>query len=190
MAAFALLAGLLPLSIHPAFACSCFEGTPEQQVSRADAVFTGTATIITITHAHAPLFSSDDPLEAVFQVETVYKGPLGDRAIVRTVANNVSCGYAFKPGQRYTVFAQSREGTLSTHLCSGNVVGSIDPARYSLQAGLHPEPAPQRLPITGRGTTLEPVAAAEQSPVILWIPLAVGLLSSLGGFLLLRRARP
>ncbi len=192
IAAFALLAGMLPLSVVPAFACSCFEGTPEHQASRADNVFTGTAVSITLTHARAPLFSSDDPLEAVFQVETVYKGRLTDLADVRTVASSASCGYEFQRGQRYTVFAQSRDGALSTHMCSGNVKGGIDPARYNLLAGVPPEPsAPQRLPVTGRGTTAE-LAAAQDSPVSPWVPLTIGLglLSVLGGFLLWRRERP
>ncbi len=191
IAALALLGGLLPFSTVPAFACSCTPGTPGGQGYGSDTVvFTGTAISVTITHPRAPLFSSDDPLEAVFQVETVYKGRLTERATVRTVASSASCGYEFQPGQRYTVFAQSRDGALSTHMCSGNVKGGIDPARNNLLAGVPPEPsAPQRLPVTGRGTSAEP-SAAQHGPVILWIPLAVGLVSALGGFLLWRRESP
>jgi len=142
-AALGLLAQI-PLGTLPASACSCVAGTLAETAARADLIFTGTVQHVRVSHPGAPLqFSSNDPVRADMLVDTVYRGEVPAQVTVGTVASGASCGFAFQPGQRYTVFARLQDDGLTTGLCSGNVRGPIDPAIYGLTAGVSPLPVAQ-----------------------------------------------
>src|SRR5436309_1256102 len=83
-----------------------------------------------------------DPVEVVFDVETVYKGTPTKTATVSTVASGASCGYEFIADRRYTVFASAHEGKLDSGLCQGTVEGPIDPQSYLLGSGYAPDADP------------------------------------------------
>ena len=99
-----------------AHACSCAiaPGSPAEELAKADAVFAGIATSV---KAHRKLFilpSSSDPVTVEFEVTHVWKGPLQGTLTVKTVRNEASCGYEFRKGEWYVVYARNGE----TGLCS------------------------------------------------------------------------
>jgi hypothetical protein len=120
-------ASLVPLSVRPAWACSCAQSTPRQVASRVAAVFTGTAASVPRVAGRA--------VAVDFEVDTVYEGPPGPRLTVHTAAQGAACGVVFRPNVRYTVFA-FRDHGLWANLCSPPVRGDIDPRRYGLTATL------------------------------------------------------
>ena len=103
----------------------------------ATLVFTGTVSRVEV-HSAPGVFSSIDPVEVVFDVETVYKGSTARTTTVFTNAGGASCGYDFMTGRRYTVFPWLLDGDLRAGLCTGNVEGAIDPQSYLLGSGYAP----------------------------------------------------
>jgi hypothetical protein len=91
---------------EPAWACSCAVGSSQEYADRADIVVIGTVTAVSETGIR-------------LAVESVEKGSLGDRAILKLSVHGDpnSCGYDFRAGARYRV--NSTDG--ATGLCSGNV---------------------------------------------------------------------
>src|SRR5438132_5230384 len=124
-----------------AFACSCAGVSKAQAARNVSAVFTGRVTSVTRPFAIGIpcTSSSEDPVVAVFEVETVYKGELPATTTTRTVIGGASCGYDFVPGKRYTVFATVGTNGLETNACRGNVEGAITPSEYELPAGHAPK---------------------------------------------------
>jgi len=100
---------LLLLLGYPAsaFACSC---GPQQSISEAfteaEAVFLGEVTSFEQGVAH-------------FKTERGWKGIFSNKLSVHTNPSPSLCGYSFKTGKRYLVYAFKRkDGTLTTFLCS------------------------------------------------------------------------
>lgn len=132
---------LVVFPASPCWACRCVEQSPAQHAANADVVFAGR-----VLSAEDP---SKDPglrVQATLDVETVYKGQAGDRAVVETPPGGpAACGVEFAKGERYTVFAYRNErGRLETNTCSATVPGPIDPAAFGLagsQAGSEPGPS-------------------------------------------------
>lgn len=58
----------------------------------------------------------------IFEVQTVYKGAIKSKTIsIETNSDGAACGYAFKVGQTYLVYAnQARNLNYRTGLCSRN----------------------------------------------------------------------
>jgi len=54
----------------------------------------------------------------VFQVTQVWKGPIADTLTVRTYPSGGMCGYQFKLGDYYLVYADERKGDLWTGICN------------------------------------------------------------------------
>jgi hypothetical protein len=100
-------------------------------------VFTGVVTSV----SGFPLglaCSSDAPVAATFDVETVFKGDVPRRITVHTIAGGANCGYTFKVGKRYTVFPSAGQSDkIYALVCGGEVEGAIVPADYGLPQG-HP----------------------------------------------------
>ena len=109
---FALAAFWLHDSAEEATACSCSPVTPAQAFDRADTVFTGSVKSLRVRRG---LFgqSSVDPATAEFEVTQVWKGPREETMTIKTVRSEVSCGFEFRQGLEYLVYA--REG--KTGLC-------------------------------------------------------------------------
>jgi hypothetical protein len=133
--ALAAVSAALAFAAPAALACSCIPFTKPDYARQATLVFTGTVTRVDL----GPFaFSSTNPVDVVFDVETVYKGAPTKTILVHTVASDASCGYYFQTGRRYTVFPWLQEGKLQAGLCQGNVEGPIDPQAYLLGAGYPP----------------------------------------------------
>ncbi len=102
------------------YACSCeFDYTPAAQFEYHDAVFRGE--VISKSGRHAQC----DPSRAFFResvvefkVDTVWKGEINETTYVTTNYHEETCGYPFKIGEKYIVYAYERDGELSVSLCS------------------------------------------------------------------------
>ena len=113
-------AAALLITIHAdrASACSCAaSGPPCQGYFQVDAVFAGTVTAISEVNDHG-----DDPLfeRRVVRLATqrAFRGVEGPTVDVFTGTGGGDCGYAFKTGEQYLVYAFRRQGRLTTGICS------------------------------------------------------------------------
>ena len=137
LVALAAMSAALAYAPSTALACSCVPFTKPAYAQQATLVFTGTATRVDV-HSGPLVFSSMDPVDVVFDVETVYKGAPTKTTTISTVASGASCGYEFQAGRRYTVFPSLRDGKLDAGLCQGTIEGPIDPQSYLLGSGYPP----------------------------------------------------
>lgn len=143
----AMTAGFTSLGGGPAWACSCAAGTPQEYVEWSDVVFTGTVAEVTREETGSGDLVGVGRVTAALAVETVYKGTVPGEASVVTAGESGACGYNFHEERRYTIFAsEGRRIDLTTSLCSGNVRGSIEPAKYGFESGQAP---PGGLAFTG-----------------------------------------
>ena len=125
-----LLATLCPAA---AFACTCIPpGSPEQEAARADHVFVGrvvsTRPVETLSWWRRLLVRvglSDPPEQQGWPEYTVsfrgveaLKGARAGQFTVRTSDSGGACGYPFKVGQRYVVYAHDHAGAPRAGICS------------------------------------------------------------------------
>jgi hypothetical protein len=110
--------------VRPALACSCAEPPPEVAYERAAAVFVGKVTSI-----ERPFFDwlgitrSGDRL-IHFAVTKRWKGLPTATAIVRAPLTGEACGYPFREGETYLVYAIG--GVVpTTGICAGTKEVSI-----------------------------------------------------------------
>lgn len=113
----ALLAGTLVITAGPAAACSCARLTPRQRVAEAAAVFTATATEVRLIEP----VDHGGKVTATLRADQVYKGEVGRVAEVSTRAQGPACGFPFRTGERYLIFAGADGDALTTSSCSGNL---------------------------------------------------------------------
>ena len=149
----AVAAFWLPASAEEAAACSCSPMTPAQAFDRADTVFTGRVAALGVRRG---LFgqSSIDPATAEFTVSQVWKGPQQETMTIKTVRSEVSCGFEFRQGLEYLVYA--REG--KTGLCDRTALtlrASDDLS--ALGEGWKPAPTSPTA-LTGRPTESSPLS--------------------------------
>lgn len=174
------IAGLWITNTRCVFACSCImPGTPQEEITRSDAVFSGKVTQLTPTKA----IDGTEAIKVSFEVGQVWKGQIPQELLVETSSSSASCGYSFESGKEYLVYAYSNEGQLSVGLCS----------RTALLAD-----AQQDVTALGQGTA--PVAAPEASPatassgqsnrtlMIVGGLVAVAAVAAIGGWRYTRRA--
>jgi hypothetical protein len=140
--ALAVISAAFAYAPSTALACSCVPFTKPDYARQATLVFTGIVTHVDVHSGWPIVFSSMDPVDVVFEVETVYKGAPTNTTTVSTTVGGASCGSEFQTGRRYTVFAWLRDGKLEAGGCQGNVEGTIDPASYLLGAGYPPAADP------------------------------------------------
>ena len=147
----ALLLGVAALGLHlsagPGHACSCNQMTPDEAFDRADTVFVGEVTSYRVRRGIFG-WSSIDPTTVKFTVSEVWKGPHQESLTIRSVRSEVSCGFEFKEGLTYLVYA--RDG--QTGLCDRTALSiraSEDLA--ALGSGWKPEP-----PVASRSDTPGP----------------------------------
>jgi len=114
--------------------------------------------------------SSADPVTVEFEVSEVHKGDVASRMTLTTAMDGASCGYAFKEGGRYLVFAADYGSGLTTSLCSGNLDLAV--AANPFSTGTAPRPAPPSEPGPG------PIVAGAGAVVVIAVAA-----------LLVRRAR-
>lgn len=114
----ALVMFLLGLGlVYPApdaFACSC-AGEPSDEVAlrRTAMVFTGTAT------DSVGAFLGGGSNAYGFEVDRAYKGEVRSDQWVNTGSGGGDCGYEFRLGERYAVFAHTEDGEgFYTSICT------------------------------------------------------------------------
>ncbi len=105
-----------------ASACSCAVGGSQKErvesgLSSSEAVFSGEVVDFE-KGAYSNLYG---PTETVsFRVSEVWKGPERETLEVSTPTQGTACGYPFKEGQEYLVYAYTGKQGLETDLCSQN----------------------------------------------------------------------
>lgn len=92
------------------FACSCSEPrSPSEAFQESTAVFTGK--VINVR--------SDDYSRTVqFDVDRAWKGVSQRTSTLATAGSDASCGYDFKEGTSYVVYAHGSKESLEASLCS------------------------------------------------------------------------
>jgi len=106
-------------------ACSCAGGaSPCQEYGRVAAVFVGTPIAVrTVARPSSPDQDELDywaPRRFTFSIETSFLGVASTEAEVSTGLGGGDCGYDFKIGQRYVVYAykSGKAGRLITSICT------------------------------------------------------------------------
>lgn len=109
-----VVALLVVVNIAPVFACECLpRGTPTEELNKAAAVFSGKVTATRIVQG-----DQFPEVEVTFDVSTVWKGLVSKTIIVKTADNSAACGYPFRAGEEYIVYAYGEEDDLQTGICT------------------------------------------------------------------------
>jgi hypothetical protein len=116
------LATLFVLALCPrrAVACECggAGSLPCENAFSVDAVFMGTAREVSTRKTPDSPFPRQ-VVVVVFTVERAFRGVQDAAVEVSTGLGGGDCGYAFKPGERYVVYAyRTNDGRLGTSICS------------------------------------------------------------------------
>ena len=101
-----------------ASACQCTMPVEKPTLAESSAVFSGEVVEI---DRPSPIKSGADLETDTFRVYEVWKGPEDRTLEVHTALMGASCGYPFKEGQEYLVYAYTGKQGLEVGLC-GNVV--------------------------------------------------------------------
>ena len=126
-----IIISTLVLETEPAYACSCvLPGPPDEELTNAAAVFSGRVIDI-VKPINFGSISSADPIKVTFQVQEVWKGSVSLTTTITTARSGASCGYIFKKGSEYIVYADGSENNLSVSMCSRTQ--PLDAAELDLQ---------------------------------------------------------
>jgi len=118
-AALLMLTILVLFPATKAYACSCASGTPKEKKERSAAVFSGK---VVQRNWLTKKIDNQRTRQYTFKVEKAWKGVDERRISVYSYDGDSStCGFAFKQGESYLVYAYESNGRLVTNLCSGNV---------------------------------------------------------------------
>jgi hypothetical protein len=121
VAAVALIAlALLALLPDCASACTCagFPGS-QRALEQSNAVFSGEVMDVEGGHTTRMFGWNVSSLKVTLRVSEAWKGPQQDTLEVSTPRDGATCGYAFKEGQEYLVYASGKEEPFEVDLCSG-----------------------------------------------------------------------
>jgi hypothetical protein len=109
------------------FACSCIvsnEQSTRKKIktayNQASAVFFGEVTEVN---------RQEGSVIVRFRVNSLWKGAAASEIIVRTAENSAMCGFNFKIGETYMVYANGADDALQTNLCTRTAASYTD-ARY------------------------------------------------------------
>jgi hypothetical protein len=120
------LTGLMLVPAGEAWACQCVpSGPPWQNAFQVDAVFAATVRSISALPDDAlPLRPGEARIPQTVRVEftdvVAFRGVQTPTVSVLTAGSSAACGYEFKPGTRYLVYASRAAGAkqLFTGICS------------------------------------------------------------------------
>ncbi len=105
------------------WACTCIRVPPEESFERSTAVFAGRVVEKEFSKSIPELilrgYSSADPVKVTFEVSEIWRGPDYKTIVLTTAVSEASCGYSFREGEEYLVYAYGKENRLETGLCSG-----------------------------------------------------------------------
>ncbi len=122
---------LVPFMAIAAQACTCSQAAPGKcpGLQEGDVVFAGTVTAIEdISYVAPKTDSSGPPVDIIasrltryhFHIDEKFAGPDGAEMDIFSGGDDGDCGYRFKQGEQYVVFAQQEaEGRLFATICSG-----------------------------------------------------------------------
>ncbi|MCQ6563801.1 hypothetical protein [Paenibacillus mendelii] len=175
---FGMWVAVVPVTVH---ACSCAQvPNIEDQLNRKTAIFTGKVVSLT-KPVQGEIQSSADPVEAQFEVKTVWKGEVGSQTAVYTALSSVSCGYeGFEVNKEYIVYAYGGPDRLETGFCEGTK--TLTSAQNDLKAlGTGYEPAkinakimiPQEAPLELSTMDTEPDNRLASNGIVLAISLSL-----------------
>jgi hypothetical protein len=99
-----------------ASACQCTMPAEKPTLADSEAVFSGEVVEI---DQPSPFKSGADLETDTFRVYEVWKGPEQETLEVHTALMGASCGYPFKEGQEYLVYAYTGKQGLEVDLCNG-----------------------------------------------------------------------
>ncbi|HKQ60183.1 MAG TPA: HEAT repeat domain-containing protein [Candidatus Polarisedimenticolaceae bacterium] len=103
-----LALGFLLVLHTPGRPCTCVESAPPlSAMAQADAVFIGRVVGQDDPSEASSVRSGGDPIEYRFELERVWKGVVRDPAIVVSERDGAACGFAFRVGNAYLVYASS-----------------------------------------------------------------------------------
>jgi hypothetical protein len=144
------------VSAPTAAACSILGPPSEEELfTQATLIFEG----VVLSHhdptAGSPLQSSGDPIVWSFDVDRVIKGSVNQPQEVQSPRSEASCGFEFRDGGRYRVFAWVFEGELRTSLGSGTRHAPLTTSTDTMAT----------LPMTTEGPVQNPLARVT-SPLV------------------------
>ena len=123
-----LLLGLILLLPASAGACTCVQLSIPHAYTEAVAVFSGQVAAIDLPPPVGGRGAFGDRMTVHFRVLRCWKGGIPDTVAVTTMLFDASCGYPFRDGESYLVFAgevpslyPNTDRLLRTSLCSGNL---------------------------------------------------------------------
>ena len=97
-----------------ASACSCMKMTPSEGLTSSYAVFEGE-----VTDIQKNLATRFGGLEVTLRVKRIWKGERQEEIKVHTAGSSAACGYGFKKGVTYLVYAVRDEADpMRVSLCS------------------------------------------------------------------------
>ncbi len=103
----------------PAEACTCVDPPPPLvALCRADAVFAGVVVGVRDPNGAPDAEESAEPVSYTIRVQSVWKGDVGDTAVVRTARLASQCGYPFRGDDAYLIYARRDSAGLTTNLCT------------------------------------------------------------------------
>jgi LPXTG-motif cell wall-anchored protein len=151
-----LIIGLVTLLPDCASACSCGGGAPFQVLAKgpdSTAVFSGEVLDVEEGPPTRMFGGMRLPSSKVsLRVSEVWEGPQRETLEVSTPIDGAACGYPFKKGQEYLVYAYGKEEPFTVDLCSQTKL--LSKANANLQVlGAGQRPGDEPLPDTG-GTSL------------------------------------
>ena len=121
----AVLGGVFVLSPQCASACSCaIESNPKERAKEAmsdsEAVFSGEVAEVKEGPPTKMMGMSGVRTSRVtLRASEVWKGPQRETLEVSTPRDSMTCGYPFKEGQEYLVYAYTGKQGLEVDLCNG-----------------------------------------------------------------------
>lgn len=152
IAAAGLVLAISAVPAAHAAACSCAQMVPAEALAASDAAFSGT--VVAASEAAVPadrgLPFGPGGVRYAFDVDGVAKGDVPASVEVLAGGDSAGCGMTFGTGERWLVFATAEGGSLSTHLCAGNVplaAGDEPPVSVATPEDIDAEEAGLAVPV-------------------------------------------
>lgn len=116
IAFFGLLGALWTVPACETGFCMCARNDVRTEFASSDAVFTGR--VLAISDPAVGSSYGWYPRRVTLRVDRAWKGVESDTVVVRTGMGDADCGFRFRRGASYLVFAGTEDdGSLSTGLC-------------------------------------------------------------------------
>ena len=108
----AVLGGVFLVLPQCAYACSCMPVSIQRYISSSEAVFSGEVVEVD---------KGSQISTVTLRASEVWKGPQRETFEVSTPRDEASCGFPFKEGQEYLVYAYTGKQGLEVDLCSETI---------------------------------------------------------------------